>query len=101
MGRAMPHQMLLYRGREECEEGRRVREGEREKMKKKEDRNVMGGGGVRKENDMLCLMTEHTHKNKLMSEELYTQQHNKVCKAIRWHIHKNFDVPVPENLWEY
>ena len=71
MGRAMPHQTLLYRGREECEEGRRVREGEREKMKKEEDRNVMGGGGVRKENDMLCLMTEHIKKNSCQNSCTY------------------------------
>ena len=36
-----------------------------------------------------------------MSEQLYTQRHNRVCKVIRWHICKNFDVPVPENLWEH
>ena len=36
----------------------------------------------------------------LMSEQLYTQRHNKVCKVIHWHICKNFDIPVPENLWE-
>ena len=36
-----------------------------------------------------------------MSEQLYTQRHNKVYNVICWHICKNFDVPVPENLWEH
>ena len=35
-----------------------------------------------------------------MSEQLHTQWHNKVCKVIRWHICKNVDIPVSENLWE-
>ena len=46
-------------------------------------------------------MTEHAHKNKLMSEQLYTQRHNVDCKVIRWHICKNFEVSVPETLWEH
>ena len=62
---------------------------------------MRGGSGVRKENDVSCLMNEHTNKNKNMSEQLYTQQHNRVCKVTRSHIWKNFDVPVPENLWEH
>ena len=36
-----------------------------------------------------------------MSEQLYTQRHNRVYNVIRWHICKNFDIPVPENLWEH
>ena len=36
-----------------------------------------------------------------MSEQLYTQRHNRVYNVIHWHICKNFDVPVPENLWEH
>ena len=43
-------------------------------------------------------MTEY--KKKYVSEQLNTQQHNRVCKVIRWHIYKNFDIPVPENSWE-
>ena len=35
-----------------------------------------------------------------MSEQLYTQQYNRVCKVICWHICKNFYIPVPEKLWE-
>ena len=27
-------------------------------------------------------------------------RHNRVCKVFRWHICKNFDIPVPQNLWE-
>ena len=42
------------------------------------------------------LQTLHTN-TKLLSEQLYTQQHNKVCKVIYWHICKNFNIPVPEN----
>ena len=34
-----------------------------------------------------------------MSEQLYTQRHNRVCEVICWHISKNIDVPVTENLW--
>ena len=71
------------------------------KKKKKEERKVRGVGGVSKENDMFCLMTEHTHKNKLMSEQLYTQRHNRVCNVNHWHICKNFYIPVLENLWEH
>ena len=63
---------------------------------------MTGGGGISKESDMFCFMTDHTHKKKeFVSEQLYTQRHNRVCKVIRWHICKNFDVPVPENLWEH
>ena len=43
----------------------------------------------------------HTHKNKLMSEQLYTQRHNRVCKVIRWHNCKNFAIPFQENWWEH
>ena len=35
-----------------------------------------------------------------MSEQLYTQRHNRVDNVICWHICKIFDVPVPEKLWE-
>ena len=38
---------------------------------------------------------------KRLSEQLYTQQHNKVCKVIHWHICKNFNIPVPENSWKH
>ena len=53
---------------------------------------MRGGGGVSKENDVLCLMTKHKHKNKLMSEQLYTQRNNSVYNVICRHICKNFDV---------
>ena len=43
-------------------------------------------------------MTEY--KKKYVSEQLNTQQHNRVCKVIRWHIYKIFDIPIPENLRE-
>ena len=46
-------------------------------------------------------MNTHTQKKNLMSEQLYTQRHNRVCKVIRWHICKNVDIPVPENLCEH
>ena len=39
-------------------------------------------------------------KKKLISEQLYTQRHNIVYNVIRWHICKNYDIPVQENLWE-
>ena len=38
---------------------------------------------------------------KLLSEQLYTQWHNKVCTVIPWHICKNFNIPVPENSWKH
>ena len=40
-------------------------------------------------------------KKILMSEQLYTQRHNNVCRVIRWHICKNFNIPVPENSWKH
>ena len=36
-----------------------------------------------------------------MSEQLYTQGHNRVYNVIHWQIYKNFDIPVPENLLEH
>ena len=39
--------------------------------------------------------------NKLMSEQLCTQRHDRVYKVICCHICKIFDIPVPENLWEH
>ena len=36
-----------------------------------------------------------------MSEQLYTQRHNKVCGVIHWHICRNFNIPVPENSWKH
>ena len=37
----------------------------------------------------------------LMSEQLYTQSHNKVCRVIHWLIGKSLNVPVPENWWKH
>ena len=45
-------------------------------------------------------MTEHEKNTINMSEQLYTQRHNRVYNVIRWHICKNFEIPVPGNLWE-
>ena len=39
-------------------------------------------------------------KVKNVSEQLYTQGHKRVCKVIRWHICKNVDIPITENMWE-
>ena len=36
-----------------------------------------------------------------MSEQLYTQRHNKVCRVIHWHICRTFNIPVPENSWKH
>ena len=62
---------------------------------------MRGGGGISKENDMLCLLTEHTHKKKDSCQNSCTHNDTTVCKVIRWNICKSFDIPVPENLWEY
>ena len=38
---------------------------------------------------------------KLLSEQLYIQWHNKLCKVVSWHICKIFNIPVPENSWRH
>ena len=43
-------------------------------------------------------MTEHTQKK---YSSIAGHDDNRVCEVIRWHICKNFDIPVPENLWEH
>ena len=39
--------------------------------------------------------------NKLISEQLYTQRHNKVCGVIHRHMSRNFNIPVPQNSWKH
>ena len=36
-----------------------------------------------------------------MSEQIYTQRHNKICQVIHWDICKSLNIPIPENSWKY
>ena len=36
-----------------------------------------------------------------MSEQLYTQRHNTVCRVILRHICRNFNIPVQQNSWKH
>ena len=36
-----------------------------------------------------------------MSEQLYTERHDSICRVIHWHIHKHFNIPVPEQSWKH
>ena len=35
-----------------------------------------------------------------MSEQLYTQSHNRAFRVIHWHIWKKFNIPVKKNSWK-
>ena len=38
---------------------------------------------------------------KLMSEQLYTERHDSICRIIHWHICKHFNILVPEQSWKH
>ena len=83
--------------------GRDARRGERESEyeKKKEERKVRGRGEVHKENCMFVLNDRtHTQKQTHVRTAANTTTQQSLY-VICWHICKNFDVPVPENLWEH